>query len=209
MTENNTGSQPEEQKPERAALPASKVSSSTKGSPTLAARLLRWLLGVLILTGIGALLAIYTLYLPAQQKLDQANLQINALSVEATSEISAANQEIDRLAGLDTKNKDLESELDQATLYNTILRARLDVASALLSLADQDTDKARLSLNKTSSVLKELESLLPQDQRKVVSDLNKRLDLVLGELDTNVYAARSDLDVLANGLLELESVILH
>ncbi|MBN2547531.1 MAG: hypothetical protein JXB15_00115 [Anaerolineales bacterium] len=209
MTESDTQPQPEEQKAERAALPPAKEVSRGKNSPTLAARLLRWLLGFLVLVGLGALLAIYTLYLPAQEKLNQANLQISTLSGQATSELIAANQEIDRLASLDTENKDLQSELDQATLYNTVLRARLDVTSALLSLANQETEKARLSLNKTSGVLKELESLLPQDQRKVVADLQKRLELVLDELDKNVYAARSDLDVLANGLLELESAILR
>jgi hypothetical protein len=44
-----------------------------------------------------------------------------------------------------------------------------------------------------------------KSQQKIVSDLESRLILATGEIDTNPYAAQSDLDVLATGLLELEN----
>jgi hypothetical protein len=52
-----------------------------------------------------------------------------------------------------------------------------------------------------------LGDMLEPDQRKIVSDMQERLELVLDEVDDNPYAAESDLDVLARDLLELESAL--
>lgn len=195
--------------PAPATPPASaKVPRPEKRPPSLWIRLLRGLLGVLILIGLGAILILFTLYMPLRQDFTKAQMKIDELTNQATTDLEAANQEIDRLSSLETQNEDLQSQLDQANLHRAILQVQIDVASARLALTSQEPDKARLALTKTPDHLQSLEKLLPQSQRKVTADLQARLKLVLGEIDENAYAASSDLSVMAASLLELENALI-
>ena len=180
-----------------------------KRSLSLMKRLLRALLAVLILLGLGALLVIYAFYIPARRELNDANKRLSELSDKSTSELEAANQKINNLSLLESQNTELQAEADNAHLYNTILNARLDVVNAQFALSEQNPSKARLALTKTTATLQELEKLLPEGQKKVVTDLQSRLKLAIEEIDKNDYAARSDLDVLANALLELQSAVIR
>lgn len=168
-------------------------------------RFLRGLLIVLILFGFGALLVLFTLYLPARTSLSEANKRLIQFSSKSATDMEAANQKIDSLSSLETANKELKAELDQARLEPELLRARLDVATALLALANKDPGGAKTALAKTPDTLKALQNLLPQDKQGRVNDMLSRLKLVLAELDKDDYAAQSDLDVLANMLLDLEN----
>jgi hypothetical protein len=49
--------------------------------------------------------------------------------------------------------------------------------------------------------------LLEPNQREVVSKMKDRLDLAVNGIDTNTYAALSDLDVLYNDLIKLENTL--
>jgi hypothetical protein len=49
--------------------------------------------------------------------------------------------------------------------------------------------------------------MMEPDQRKIADDMQERLELALDEMEDNPYAAESDLDVLARGLLELENAL--
>jgi hypothetical protein len=159
----------------------------------------------LILFGFGALLVLFTLYLPARTSLSEANKRLIQFSSKSATDMEAANQKIDSLSSLETANKELKAELDQARLEPELLRARLDVATALLALANKDPGGAKTALTKTPDTLKALQNLLPQDKQGRVNDMLSRLKLVLAELDKDDYAAQSDLDVLANMLLDLEN----
>lgn len=66
---------------------------------------------------------------------------------------------------------------------------------------------ARLVLNKTTTTLKTLQGMLPPDQQKVATDMQNRLILVVGELDSNKFAAQSDLNVLETSLVQLENIL--
>jgi len=189
--------------------PASAIPEATKEkvSPPpsrlnrIALRLLRWLLGILIVMGLGALLAIYTLYMPTRQKLMDSQQQVE----QADQRVAELEGEVGNLSTFEEQNQDLLDELEKTTLHVTILSARADVAAAQLALAQNDPAKARLALSKTPETLKNLESMLEPGKKKLAKDMQARLDLAVKEIGENAYAANSDLDVLATGLLELEN----
>jgi len=189
--------------------PVSTIPEATKdkGSPPpsrlnrITLRLLRLLLGILILMGLGAVLVIYTLYLPTRQKLIDSQEQVE----QADQRVTELEGEVGGLSTFEEQNQDLLVELDKSRLQVAILSARADVSAAQLALALNNPAKARLALSKTPETLKKLESMLEPGKKKLAEDMQARLDLAVKEIGENAYAANSDLDVLATGLLELEN----
>lgn len=185
-------------------------------------RALRWSLGILIAFSFGILVTILVLYLPSWQKLAktddrlaQANQQIDDIESQTDERIdeieSQAQQQIDdlksqieELSALEIENEDLHTKLNQSDMHVALLSARVDIAMAQLALMNQDPTKAHIALSKTPETLDTLASLLEPGQRKIVTDMQERLELAVTELDDNEYAAQSDLDVLARTLVELE-----
>lgn len=207
---NNFKTNPDEPEEETTDSPATTqesitTSEITKTKPSIWIRLLRWLLGILIIFGLGALSVIILLYLPIRNDLAQAHHQLNSLTTQSSSELQVANNEIKRLSSVDTDNKDLQTQLDQANLLLAVRQIRLDIASAQLALSNEDNTKAKLALSNTAQTINELLSLLPPDQQAVVASLDARLKLVLDEIEENAYAANSDLNVMINTLLDLEN----
>jgi hypothetical protein len=131
---------------------------------------------------------------------------------QATTDLDKANQQVAELeqrvqtvSALETKNKQLQADLDSARMHVHILSARTDVAVALLALAQNDASMARIALSKTDQTLKDLSALLDTDRQKTVVDMQERLALALKGIGQNANAAVSDLNVLATDLLELEN----
>jgi len=164
-------------------------------------RSLRWLVGVLVIAGLGALLVIFTLYMPLRQKwqLSQEAVQ------QSNQQVADLKGQVESLNPLEVQNKDLQARLDQAELHVAILSARSDIAAAHLALAQNDAPKARLALSKTGDTLKALEGMLKPGEKKLATDMRARLELAFKGISDNTYAASSDLGVLANGLIELEN----
>ena len=159
------GNAPFEPKVSEPALPAEK-----KGQPFLR-RALRWLLILLLVFGLGALLAIYAVYLPARNEIETAQVELQ----KANQNIDELEQRVASLSGLETKNQELQRQMDDAALHVSILKARSDVSAALLALAKDDPAKARVALSKTSQTIDGIGSLLNPDQQKVVEDMQARL----------------------------------
>jgi len=164
-------------------------------------RTLRWLVGILIVMGIGALLVIFTLYRPLQQRLGDSQVQ----GEQADQRIADLEGQIESLSPFESQNQDLKAELEKSELHVAILSARADVATAQLALAKNDDTKARLALSKTPETLKKLGDLLEADKKKVATDMQDRLVLATKGIGVNAYAAASDLDVLMTSLIELEN----
>jgi len=164
-------------------------------------RALRSLLIFLIILGLGALLAIYTLYMPARQALAQAKAE----SAQLNQKLAEMESRMENVTALEQKNQELQAALDKASLHVTILSARADIAAAQLALAQNDPAKARLALSKTPDTLKALSELLEPSQKKVATDMQERLSLAIKGIGQNAYAAASDLDVLMTSLMELEN----
>jgi hypothetical protein len=170
------------------------------GTP-LGIRLLRWFLFALILFGLGVAVTLWALYMPQRRQLEAARSEIQSLQTQS----SDLQNQVETLTPLGTTNKNLQQQINQQDLHTYILSARTDVAQAQLALAKQDTAKASLALNKTDQTLTKMSALLPANQQKLVKDMQSRLTLAKSEIESNSYAAQSDLDVLANSLIDLEN----
>jgi polyhydroxyalkanoate synthesis regulator phasin len=169
--------------------------------PSLGIRLLRWFLFALILFGLGVAFTLWVIYSPQRSQLTAAESQVQSLQ----QQVSSLQNQVKTLTPLDTTNKSLQQQVNQQNLHTYILSARTDVAQAQLALAKQDTAKASLALSKTDQTLMMMGKLLPANQQKLVQDMQSRLSLAKSEIDSNSYAAQSDLDVLANSLVDLEN----
>jgi len=176
-----------------------------RSGPGVWRRAFRWLLALLIFFALGALVITWAFYLPLRQRTEGR-----------FSDLQAAQQQIDQLEqdlaaeqARSEQSAALQSELDQAEAHIGLLKARLDVAAAQLALAQKDNAKARVALSQTARTLDELAAGRDEDQRQVIADLKTRINLVRDEIGQNDFAAQSDLDVLAAGLLELESAVIR
>jgi len=175
-------------------------------------RLLRWVLVFLIVFGLGAVLIIVTLYVPAQRRIQQASQRYAQLEDQSQADFDQAEQKIaalelrlKNLTTVEAENQALQSDLDESGLHLVILSARTDVAEARLALAKGDLTKARIALSKTGDTLKSLEEMLEADQRKVVVDMQNQLNSIRAKIDADAEAAEADLVVLATWLLEMEN----
>jgi cell division protein FtsL len=177
-------------------------------------RLIRWTAGLLIIFGLGFITAIFTLYRPAVQgsevKIQQLNADINSKEskiLDLQNQISDLNNQIAELMPLEKTNNDLLATQVDFQLHVAILDARVDIATALLSLKEDDNAQALVILDKTDQTLDTIGRLLEPAQRDVVASMTQRLELVMSEIDDDPYAAESDLDVLATNLLQLEDAL--
>lgn len=186
----------EEKQPEIKAAPKTESRSRR-----VILRTIRWMLGFLIVLGLGVLIVLFTLYIPARQQINASNDRLQ----QADQKIADLQNQINSLSGLQNSNQSLQSQYDKANLHIVILSARVDVANAQLALAKKDTAKARAALSQTPDTLTKLKGLIDQNQQKIVTDMQDRLTLAVKELDSNTYAAQSDLDVLATSLVDLEN----
>ena len=199
-----------EEKTEEPTESSNEVKTSTTEEPwgeelpsgsSLGIRLLRWFLIALVLFGLGVAVTLWALYLPQRSQLAAANSQVQSFQ----GQVSDLQNQVKTLTPLGTTNQNLQQQINQENLHTSILSARTDVAQAQLALAKQDTAKASLALSKTDQTLTMIGDLLPANQQKLVKDMQSTLTLAKGEIDNNSYAAQSDLDVLANSLVDLEN----
>jgi hypothetical protein len=199
---------PEPAKPPEAPK-ADKLPEAPKKKPSSLTVAFRWFFILLIAFGLGVVLILFTLYLPARQELRLLSNDLQLSESEYSSNLREANQEIERLSSLEKTNNELQEEAHQNELYITLLQTRVDVLSAQISVSNGDYTKASLALSKTEDRLNKLAELLPNEQGQAIEALQTRLQLALDEIDKNDPAAESDLDVLATKLLELEDAIIR
>jgi septal ring factor EnvC (AmiA/AmiB activator) len=186
-------------------------------------KFIRWTFGLLIVFGLGYLTAIFTIYTPKVDELDQSGKNLdNAQStiLELESEINSQQNEIDRLgaqisnlegenSNLETENQALVEEQSGFQLQIAMLKTRSDVISAQVELYQENPAQARLLLDSASQNLTMVESLLPDDLKDVVSPLQNRLELALGEIEDDPETAIADLAILAGDLLEIENALFN
>lgn len=164
---------------------------------------LRWVIGFLIVFLLGALAMEFAFYRPLTLQFDQVKNERD----QAQQNEKNLQGQIDSLTPLATQNKSLQDQLSESQLHVTILSAEANVTTAQVSLLNDIPADARLVLNKTTTTLKTLQGMLPPDQQKVATDMQNRLTLALGELDSNKFAAQSDLNVLETSLIQLENIL--
>lgn len=170
---------------------------------SLSEKLLIGLVVAIVLFGAGGLTVYTQFYRPLQQQLVEKEQALQS----AQEEIDQLKGQIDQLSPLDQANTTLESNLESTENHRLLLSARADVAMAMLALARDDAARARAVLSQTPATLETLAQRVSTDQQAFLASLQDRLKLAIGELESNTYAAQSDMDVLMNGLLELETVL--
>lgn len=204
----------EEFKPEEGAEPAAAQSepenleefTAPKQQPeTRLQRFLRlsirWLAGFLIVFALGILATVFVLYRPATEQLSRVRTDLQ----QSQQQLLQLESQVSQLKGLEAENKALQDQLDKANLHIRILSALSDVNAARLDVANDDIPSARVNLTNTPDTLKELENLVGTNQKDAVTAMQNRLDLALGEMDSDSFAALSDLKVLATNLVQLEN----
>lgn len=170
---------------------------------------LRWAGLALIVFGLGALAAVFLFYVPKANALKQANQNLTAAETkiaELQNQITGLENQIASLSTLEDTNKTLQADLAQANTHIHLLIALADVRTAQAALAEGDLTTAKAQLDQTATSLAAMQKLLPSAQASSVASMLSRLELAQGELD-NVFAAQSDLEVLAVNLLDLEKTL--
>jgi len=163
----------------------------------------RWLFGLLIVFGLGALAVIFLLYTPTRQTLQQTQADLET----AKQKISDLESQVQKMAALETQNASLQKEVDAGVLHIKLLTALTDVDTARVALAEKDAPAAKAALADTAATIKEISTLAGSNQSEAVKFIQDRLTLVLSEIETDPATAQTDLGVLAGKLIELEKAL--
>jgi TolA-binding protein len=172
---------------------------------------LRWTVMALIIFGLGVLAAYFFLYVPKSNDLKLAGQELataNAKISELQGEITTLENQINELSTLEERNQSLQADLDMAQLHVLLLDVLIDIRTAQYALADGDPTAAGEALENTTTTLMNVQQALEVEQTQIDALLS-RLELAIGELETNSFAAQSDLEVLANSLLQLEETLFN
>ena len=202
------GPTPPEPQPEK-ELPRKPAQPKAKEPPGFWQRALRWVLGFLIVLGIGALAAIFLLYIPARNRINAARSELSA-SDQRISDLQGRIQELQKLedqnAALSESRDALQTEIGQADLHIALLSAQVDVVRATLALVRENPSRADIHLTNTENSLQRIRENLPATQKDVVDEMKNRLESVKENIRSNKSAAaQSDLDVLLAQLVDLEN----
>ncbi|HUF37349.1 MAG TPA: hypothetical protein VMN57_02400 [Anaerolineales bacterium] len=155
----------------------------------------------------GMAIAYFAFQRPLTSGLNDRIEQLTSEKGDLEAQVTALVEQVETLEPFEAENQALQSSLAQEELHVRLLSALKDVQSAQLSLALGEVDAARLSLSRTEDRLEELGELLPADQQGVVDGMVQRLGLVIDGMESDAFAAASDLEVLANSLLQLENTL--
>jgi len=149
-------------------------------------RLFRWVLGILIVFGLGFVAASWLLYRPARQAAEKAQAAAEAASQQA----EAAQGQL-----LEVQVKDLQQQLQQAQeaaqaaqLKEALAEAYANAYALRLALKDGDATGARLHAEALAKALDTLKNLVPSEHQGVVADLQKQVADVQVKLDSPTEA---------------------
>jgi len=169
--------------------------------------LVRWVLLIVALFGVGVLTAYFLLYQPALERSNRIENDLKTARQEletSQKELQSAQSEITRLKGeVETATGSLEAAQNRAYLQMSLT----NVANARLALANKDVANTRTAL---AAARADLEKLLPavQAANKTLADgLLARIDLAIGEVASDSRTAIADLDVLVRNLQEVEKTL--
>lgn len=179
----------------------------------------RWLMGLLIVFGIGFLTAVFTLYQPARRSIDGHQLALTEANNQTAgfeAGISELNNEIaglegyakeleDTIAGLEGDKLDLFTQLDQKDIRVQLLKTRLDIAASTLALKKDDFGESLDRLESVGEQLASLEMVIDETKVDDVKSMQQRLELIISELVGDPVSAESDMAILAANLVQLEN----
>lgn len=165
----------------------------------------RWLFGLLIVFGLGALAVIFLLYSPTRETLQQTQADLET----ARQKITDLESQVQKMAALETQNASLKKEVDSSVLHIKLLTVLADVDTARVALAEKDAPAAKTALTNTAATINQISTLAGSSQSEAVKFIQDRLKLVLSEIETDPATAQTDLGVLAGKLIELEQALFN
>ncbi len=165
---------------------------------------LRWAAGLGVVFALGVALVWFLRVRPQTQE-----LRILSQDLQQTQQqLSTAQAEADNLRPLKDENATLNDQLAKSQRHLALLSVLVDVTTSQLALAEDNPLGAQAALKDTDSKLASIQSGLDSDPAKTVKSMRDRLATALDELDANdLFAAKRDLEVMANTLLDLESAV--
>ena len=166
-------------------------------------RVLLWAVSLIIILAAGVVLMWTLRVRPQSVQIEEMEAEI----ISAQDQISSQDKELQNLRPLVEQNEQLSEDLLLASAHLDLLTVLVDVTTAQLALAQEDDIAARAALTGTDARLAALESTLEGANAKEVAEMSSRLQLVFEEVESDTFAARRDLEILANNLLALERVI--
>jgi predicted outer membrane lipoprotein len=163
-------------------------------------RFLAWTVGLLVLFAFGVVAAWFLQIRPMREQNRMLQIELSAAE-QSVEELSA---EVERLRPLEPENENLKSQVARLESHIFLLDVLVDVSKAQLAMAEEDPIAAGVALDGTGNRLRQLENRLGDEDAQTVQGLGDRLVLVLQEVESDAFAARRDLEILANNLLDLE-----
>jgi len=164
-------------------------------------QLVRWTLGVLILVGIGFVVALLLLYVPLRRQADTRAAELSA----AQARMESLEAELAEKAQLEKRYQESLERLKSADFQNNVLRLEMEIASARIYLYENNLELSKKAMQNAQAILKALQSGASSAQRTALTEMETRLTLALNGLEKDTYAAQSDLDVLARSLSEFST----
>ena len=168
--------------------------------PGLLRKILLWAVAVLLIFSLGVGACWLTQVQPQRERIN--SLENRAQTAE--SQVESLQAEVARLTPFEAENESLQAQLKRTGQHLDLLFVLVDVTSAQLAMVQEDAIAAKAALTGTDMRLSSLEADLDGNNASTVKGLRERLGLVLQEIDTDAFAARRDLEILANNLLSLE-----
>jgi hypothetical protein len=161
---------------------------------------LRWTVTAAVVFALGVLV---TWVVRVQPEMERNDALGNSLA-NSRERVEALEEKLAAQNDLVENNQILQSEVNQLEQHLELLRVFVDVTTAQSALVNDDSVTAKASLAGTSDRLTFLMNFADESELETLDGMQRRLLLVLEELDDNVFAAESDLEVLHSNLVALE-----
>lgn len=163
-------------------------------------RFLFWAVGLLVLFALGVVAAWFLQIQPVRER----NRTLQSELSEARASVETLTSEVEQLRPLETENEALSEQVQRLESHIFLLDVLVDVSKAQLALAEEDPIAAEDALQGTAARLQALEERLSGENVEAVRGMSERLELAIEAVETDEFAARRDLEVLANNLIALE-----
>lgn len=189
-----------QQPPEPAEAQPSEPVTEQEQKPGRLRRILTWSVGLLLLFALGVAAAWFLQIGPVREQNRTLRTELDT----AQQRVEALSAEVDRLQPLEAQNESLREQVDRLESHIFLLDVLVDVSKAQLALVEENPIAAEDALQDTGQRLKQLEQRLSGSDSEAVAGMNDRLNLAIEEVETDEFAARRDLEILANNLIALE-----
>lgn len=162
---------------------------------------LRWVAGIGLLFTFGVVLMWIVRVGPLVRELREVRSDLAA----SNARIDDLEERVSDMDALEASYASLEAEFKDAEIHLSLLEILSDVDAARLALAMDNPAAARTALSETDDRLLMLQKDLEDEYANSVASARFRLQQAISEIDTNVFAAMGDLEILTNDLTNLES----